>query len=116
MLLVFYSQNTRDTGMYGMVKDAEPRDRMRVRTMLACSNPENYKHVTTLETTDLDDAWETMQAECSELPRKLRTRSMMVGDILVNPETKELFVVDSAGFDLFDLADSEAFLARSEGK
>ena len=117
MLHVFYSQNTRDTGMYGMLKDSPKKDRMRVKCMVACADPENYVHVATLDgARDFEDVWEAMQGEVSDIPRKLQIRSMMVGDIIVNPATLEAFVVDSVGFDLFDFADAEAFMARATGK
>jgi hypothetical protein len=111
-LHVFYSQRTIDTAMYGMVKDAPVRDRMRVKCLVACAEPSNYRHVASIpQGRDLEDAWEMMQSECSELPRTLRVRSMMVGDIVVNPSTREAFIVDACGFERFDLADVDALLA-----
>lgn len=115
-LHVFHSSNTRDTMMYGMIKDSPLTDRMRIKCLSACATPEVYNHVVTLTgAKDLEAVWTALQSDTSTIPRDLRVRSLVVGDLIVNPDTMEVFIVDSCGFERFDSADAEALIERLMG-
>lgn len=100
--MIFYSVNTRDTGMIGMVQHSENDDFKR-RIQASVRTARNYEHVCDFDDTarDHDDIWEALQSEVSEIPRLMDNRSMMVGDILVT-DSGSVFVVMSSGFQLIE--------------
>lgn len=93
--MVFYSENTRDTGMFGITG---PKDDIYDRVQAAVRDSRNYRHVCTFEQAEsLEAAYEALQSEVSSTPRDLKVRSMMVGDVLLQGE--RVFVVASCGFE-----------------
>lgn len=61
----------------------------------------NYKHVVSLDATDLEDLFRRMNVVDGsdiEMPRRLRCRSMSVGDIAIDTQGKAHFCA-SAGWE-----------------
>jgi hypothetical protein len=112
---IFYSNNTRDTGMIGMVKYGN-NDAFKKTIEASVRNPANYSHVASFDDSarDHDDIWQALQAEVSPIPRLLMKRSMMVGDILIN-DTGDIFIVDSCGFRRLEAVDLNGFLTKVWG-
>ena len=113
---VFYANRdvTRDTGFFGMARSGELEDNFYDRIQAAVRNPANYTHVASFDDSarDLEDIWTAMQSEVSGIPRKLRNRSMMVGDIILTGDGS-IWVVASCGFTKVEDIDAPAFLARA---
>jgi len=96
--VVLHSLNTRDTGLFGMVSK---EDKLFDMVHTTVRNGSNYKAICAFDTAkDLEEVWEAMQSEVSPLPRTLKVRSLMVGDVII--QGNKVFVVAGCGFEELD--------------
>lgn len=76
-------------------------------------DPAKYKEVATLEEENTDDVFRQMNVvDGTELPVRLRVRSMSVGDVIINVNEAKAFVVASFGFDELASDVYKLFIAR----
>lgn len=84
------------------IRDEHTRDSFTLgREELTRHDLEKYRPVTQFQSTDLDTVWREMNVVDGsdiERPRKLRVRSMMVGDVVLHLGELKGYVVAPCGF------------------